>query len=285
MDPAGGFLVADADEAQVRRYAGDGRLLTVFGRKGRGPGEFTRLTAAVRTSNNAIAAVEIDGRLSLFDESGTNLLRTWRTGLGPVYTAARLGDSAIVLAGRIGGRMETDLLHVWDVRQERVVHSFFHTPAAPRRMRGAYALAGTSGVAVRGDTIAAVFALTDSVFLHSGDGRLLESIHIPFQHFRPAVEPLPMKASLSEYREWGSKFSAISKIFWTANGDFLIQYYDTDGLNPAWRLLRMDRQGRRVFELIDSPELLAVSAPESRLFFIEPSTLTPNRWLTAEFRP
>src|SRR3954471_25026938 len=43
LDPRGGFLVADEQEDQVRRYGPDGRLLFTFGRRGAGPREFTGL--------------------------------------------------------------------------------------------------------------------------------------------------------------------------------------------------------------------------------------------------
>jgi hypothetical protein len=284
-DPNGGFLIADADEAQVRRYSEDGKLLSVFGRKGNGPGEFLRLSSALRTANGAIAAVEINGRLSLFESDGKHFLRSWQTGLGPVYQGTSVGDSLIVLAGRAGGRIETDLLHMWDVRRGEVVRSFFRTPVAPPGLESAFWLAGSSAVAVRGDTLAAVFALADSVYLYGLDGRLLEKIHIPFRHFRSLREPLPSMGSITGYRKWSSKFSAISRIFWTSEGDFLVHYYDTDGVSPAWRLLRMDRRGHRKFEMVDSPELLAISGTaETTLFFVDPQSLTPNVWLAAGFR-
>lgn len=278
-DPVGGFLIADADESQLRRYSATGELLAVFGRRGRGPGEFERLATAIRTNDGSIAAVEMSGRISLVDSAAGKLLQTWQTELGPVYGGTRLANGSILLAGRRGGAMSGNLLHVFDLETGQIAASMFPMPQAPQRLQGTYAFAGTADAAVRGDTIAAVFALTDSVYLFTSGGERIETVPIPFRHFRPAREPIPLRASLPEYREWGSRFSAISRIYWT-NQYFLIQYYDTDGIYPRWKLIVMSRRGEWRFEG-ESPQLLTVSPKDGYLYFVEPQSLTPNHWLAA----
>jgi hypothetical protein len=283
-DPLGGFLIADADESQIRRYSAAGDLLTAFGRKGRGPGEFERLSAVVRTYREQLLAVEVGGRLSLFDPAGTALLRSWNVPLAPVYGAASHADTLVVLSGRHGGGMGGELVHLLDPRTGTLTRSLFPMPRPPRGMEATYAFAGTADAAVRHDTIAAVFALADSVYLFTTDGRQLPSVAIPFRHFRPLRGPVPLRGSVGDYRRWGAHFSAISRVYWTDRG-FLIQYYDTDGARPQWRLLGMTREGRWLFEDMRSPELLTVSEAGSSLFFVEPSSLTPNRWLEARLGP
>jgi len=280
VDRLGGFLVADASEAQVRRYGPGGNLLWAFGRKGRGPGEFLRLSTALRTRGDSILAAEISGRISIIDPAGSGLVRLRQTELGPLYDGTVVGDSLVVFAAREGGGMDTPLLHVWSVASDSVVSSFFHTPAAPRGLESAYAFAGTADVAARGDTLAAVFALTDTVFLFDLRGRLLERVPLPFAKFRRPTEPMPKMASIDEYRRWASGFSAISQVHWLTDGSFMIQYFDTDGMTPKWRLLHVTRAGERRFEVVDSPQLLAVSRADDSLYFVTPDAETPA-FLTA----
>ncbi len=275
VDRLGGLLVADANEAQVRRYAPDGSLLWAFGRKGRGPGEFLRLSTALRTRGDTILAAEMGGRISLLDPTGARLARLRESGLGPLYDGTPVGDSLVVFAAREGGKVETPLLHVWRVASDSVVSRFFHTPPAPNGMESAYAFAGTADVAARGDTLAAVFALTDTVFLFDVRGRQLGRVPLPFLGFRRPTRPMPKQASLEEYREWSRGFSAISQIHWLTDGSFLVQYFDTDGVNPSWRLLHVSRKGERLFEILDSPQLLAVSRADDALYFATPEAETP----------
>jgi hypothetical protein len=86
---------------------------------------------------------------------------------------------------------------------------------------------------------------------------------------------MPKQASLEEYREWSRGFSAISQIHWLTDGSFLVQYFDTDGVNPSWRLLHVSRKGERLFEILDSPQLLAVSRADDSLYFATPEAETP----------
>lgn len=69
-DPAGGWLVSDRQENQVRVYDADGRLLHWFGREGRGPGEFDDLAGAVRMPSGDIVTVADDGRIAVWSPEG-----------------------------------------------------------------------------------------------------------------------------------------------------------------------------------------------------------------------
>jgi hypothetical protein len=64
ITPAGEILVAQATE--IRVYNRSGQLLATHGRAGRGPGEFTRVAAALPCENGIVATDLVEPRVTLF---------------------------------------------------------------------------------------------------------------------------------------------------------------------------------------------------------------------------
>src|SRR5690625_3592045 len=58
-DPLGGFIVADARDAQVRLYDHSGRLKKLVARPGSGPGEVQAPTAVVRRADGHILVADV----------------------------------------------------------------------------------------------------------------------------------------------------------------------------------------------------------------------------------
>lgn len=287
MDPRGGFLVADGREAQVRRYRADGRLAQVIGRRGSGPGEFRNLVGAHRLQDGRIVAVEMDGKVSIFDERGQTLLQTRSAGLSPLYESAILDGHVLLLAGRAAGASGNALVHVYDLETGSLRRSFFEVPRHDPALAGAYMFAGSADAVARGDTVAAVFALSDSIYLFDSGGASLGRVAIPFQQFRRLSRPMPTSGSnVDDFRTWTETFSAVSHLYWLRDGSFLVQYYDMKGVEPQWRLLHMSRDGQLRFESVDTPKLLATGGGNvDELLFVHPAAEAPNQWVSARLRP
>lgn len=284
-DPRGGFLVADARESQVRRYASDGGLERVIGRKGSGPGEFRQLSSVHRLPDGRIVAAEMGGRVSVFDPEGQKLLHARQAPVAPLYDADVLDARHLLLAGRRVGTGGTALVHVYDVETGAITRGFFAIPRHEPELAGGYALAGTVDAVARGDTVAAVFALSDSIYLFGPGGAELGRIAIPFERFRRLTTPMPTSgATVDAFRAWGETFSAVSHLYWLRDGSFLVQYFDMKGVEPQWRLLHMDRTGRRLFEGVDTPKLLAAGGAADELVFVHPAADAPNVWVPARLR-
>lgn len=280
-DPAGGFIVADSREAQVRLYRSDGKLTAHFGSKGYGPTEFQRVSSALRLPSGDLLVTDIGGKVALFDSAGAALVRTAQAPLGPLYSSSVINDSLVAFTGRYRARHATALVHLWNLRGDSIVRSFFSVPGHPKEFAGAYAYSGFADVAVRGDTLAVLFALSDTVYLFDVNGQPLEKIKIPFEHFRRLREPMPHDASPEEFIRWQESYSAASQLFWEPDGSFLVQYFDRRDNESRWRLLRMTRHGGRLFELRDTPKLLTLAGEDPTLVFVHPESETPNLWSTA----
>jgi hypothetical protein len=279
-DSLGTFLVADGMEQQLRSYAPDGRLRHTFGRRGSGPGEFQHLTRATRLSDGTILAPDMMGQVTRFGPEGSRVVQTTRSGLGPIYDVAVLDDSSVAIVGRKGGRMDSPLIHVWDLGRGRIVRSFFPAPQGPRGFASAYAFTGFADVAVRGDTLATIFALEDTVRLFLRDGREAGKIPVRFGGFHPIEQPLSPNLPPDQFQRWLGSFSTVTDLFWLRSSGFLVQYMDQHGSDRTYSLLRMDRHGRKLWEVAGSPRLLAVT-PQDSLVFVKPGAEAPNTWSIA----
>jgi hypothetical protein len=283
LDPRGGYLIADEQEGFARRYAAHGKLLAQFAGKGSGPGEFQNLLRVLRLPNGTLAAFDIFNRAAIFDSAGERLVRATRTPVAPLHSVTLLNDSVLVLGGSLEGSRGEGRVHLWNLRSDSLLASFF-SPVIPSRVHEiAAASAGWISVDRRGDTLAVVFALSDTVYLMTTQGRMLERIPIPAKHLRrldPRAPAPDTRGGLAAARKWFGSFSMISDVFWL--GDmFLIQYQDRKGPQPDWRLLGMTRRGSPRFEAVDTPHLVAVDRDAARLYFVAPGSDTPNEWRTA----
>ena len=287
LDPRGGYLVADEQEGFARRYDRTGRLLTQFARKGSGPGEFRNLLRVVRLTDGTLAAFDIYNRVAFFDSTGERLVREARTPVAPLHSVALLNDSIAVLGGQVqGATAEGNRIHFWNLRADSLLASFF-VPALPSEAhKVAAASAGWISVDRRADTLAVVFALSDTVYLMTVQGRMLERIPIPAKSLRRLDPHAPMpdpSRGIAAARQWFGSFSLISDVFWLGD-TFLIQYQDRKRPEPDWRLLGMKRDGGPRFEVVDTPKLLMVDRTSGVLYFVAPESETPNVWRTARLR-
>lgn len=282
-DPRGGFLVADSREAQVRSYSAAGRLRWHAGRRGGGPGEFRAPAAAVRLRSGEVAVFDRRERLVVFDSVGGAVARTFRTTLRQVSDAAVLDDSSLLVAGIGDDRWEGPRLHVLDPATGRIRARFF-APFARSPYPAAASFAGWTKVAVRGDTIAAIFAVSDSVYYFTADGHPLRTVPIPFTRFRPASRRVPDNgnSNLKARIGWMSSFDMVADVHFLADGDVVVPFQNfdpDDGATRHWHLLAMTRDGRRLREIREVPRLLEVEG--SSLFFVDPNAEAPNRWIEA----
>jgi hypothetical protein len=270
IEPDGGFLVADPNEAQIRVYSPRGRLRRYFGRRGRGPGEFDRLTAAARLPSGRIVAADMDGTLTVFDSAGAHVLATAETRLVPLYNIAVLDENRIAITGRLAGVQRSRLVHVWDFSVGRIVSSFFYSPPPRPGFESAFSFTGTADLAVHGDTVATIFALADTVYLFGLNGEPRGKIPLNSRGFRKLRDPMPRRVKLRGLNRWLESFSAAARIKWSPDGAFYVGYFDMVDREVRWRLVRLSPNGAGSFELRESPELLSISRLDTTLVLEKP---------------
>jgi hypothetical protein len=290
VDPRGGYLVADEREGQVRRYADDGRLLSHFGRRGDGPGEFRAALHASRLPSGEVLVLDMFHRGALLDSTATELVRAFSTPVAPLFGAIGV-DSLVLLSGRVAderrGSRETRL-HLWNVRTDSLVKSFFSPVIHGAARETAAQMAGFVSADVHDGTVAAVFSLTDTVYLFDMAGEPTGRVAIPAKGFRQlrADSPVPGRdGGIAAGRDWIGSFSLITNVFWLNRDTLLVQYQDRVGPEPQWRLVAMTRAGAALFEAMDTPNLLAVDRRSEEMIFVQPEAEAPNLWARARMAP
>jgi hypothetical protein len=174
-------------------------------------------------------------------------------------------------------------LHLWDINRKRLIRSF-HEPFRGTPYLEHTVTLGWNEVDLKGDTIAAIYGASDTVYYFDRAGESLGQVQIPFADFRSPT-PITEAARLDEAagKAWLASFDAVSDVFWL--DDRLAIRYHTDAEDGIrWHLHMMTPDGRLVFDVRDIPQLLGSDATSNRLYFVSPGSLTPNEWSTAQIR-
>jgi len=281
VDDDGSFLIADGRESRVRIYRPRGSLVTQFGMEGEGPGEFGTPTRVWRQPDGGLMVVDMSRGFMEFDSSGHRYLRGSAIPVQMLYTADPLSVDFTLVAGLLRGSKDPrPLLHVWDRETESFLQSFFPTPGDSLTRLAARNF-GWADFARRGDSIAAISAFTDTLFLFDPAGQELGRVPLPIRDFR-RIRSYNPRGSPVELDEWLGELHLLVDVHWLSDGSFLVQYQRPRGADNEWNLLRTTVAGDRVFDLRNTPELLAVDG--DRLFFVDPQSLTPNRWAITRLR-
>jgi hypothetical protein len=277
----GSFIIADARESQIRAYDRSGALLQYVGNFGDGPGEFRRPVSARVLPNGEALAVDLAAQtLTFLQSESLAFQRRTRLPHFPLLDALPLPEDRLLIVGRHGAPGYAHWLHIWDLKKERQLRSFLPTPSV-----GTYqqldASIGFVAAAVRGDTIAAIYALTDTLFLYTATGTEIERIP-----FGPLSLPRMSLSSQRTYR--GNLLQLVGRVrryvdlYWLDDGSFVVQHYLNRGLDKEWGLLQVSRQGSIIGDYPRMPRLLLIL--DRTYLFDDPAAGIPNRWILARTR-
>jgi hypothetical protein len=282
MDAAGNFIVADNRESQVRLYDQRGRLLNYFGRKGGGPEEFAGIVSALRLPQGEILVIDANGKGAIFPPDSKRASRTLRLPVAYIWEVDLVDDDRLLVAGRLPGGEASPRLHLVDLETASVLNSFFPPPPTAVAGKPIERNVGFVSATVYGDTIAAVYSVSDTIYLFDRSGTALSKVPVRSKNFRRIDAPPPPRGSnMKDLLAWVATFSLMINAFPTPEGNFVVQYHDRNGMDVSWRLTGITRDGGVLFDLRDTPRLLTPSTNGSNYWFISPNSDTPNRWVSA----
>lgn len=285
-DGNSGFVIADRAEGQVRTYDRTGRLTWFGGGKGGGPGEFTMLSLARRMPDGTLLCAEWNSRFTVFDTGGDSIVRTIPTDFFHLEDIDILDDETLAITAMLEMNHAGPRIHLWDLHENRVTSSFF-SPFEKARNKTAATFAGWTRVSRRGDSLAVVFATSDTVFVYSRDGSEARKLPLPSGFFRRVPEEEPRRRlSDREQVEWISTFDFVTDVWWLSSGNFLVQYQsvppDLTLNDRIWHLVAMDPSGNLLAEVRDSPRAFSVDEGSGLVVFQDPGSIVPGAWIVGK---
>lgn len=278
------YIVADSREHRVRAYDPAGGLLWQVGREGEGPGEFRNPRVGARLHDGRLAVLQFNDRITLFDSVPRSVLGTYRTPFQRIENAAAVGPETILVSALLGTDFDAPRLHVWTVGAERPDTSFF-SPFSSTEIRDAAIIGGFVQFAVRGDTVAATWSLSDSVYLFSADGRRLGAVPFGSRYFRtPSTEPPARGAAPQDHLAWLASFNYAGGVWWVTPQLLAVQYFDLlpgEAPDRRWHLLLVPIGSEQGSIEIRDLEVLTVNSANGIFVVADPSSQEPNRWILA----
>ena len=280
----GEFLLAEPREGQVNAYDTAGRLRRVVGRRGEGPGEFRAPISAGRTADGGIVVADVMlSRLTFFPSEERGEPEVMASPLPLVVGAQDLGGGRrYLLSGQTMSEQPPRLLHIWD-RETNVVERSFMPVGVAEESRP-YATSYTSvGAVVEGDTIWAVWALSDTLYKFDRGGGVLEKLPLSLPRPMGALpggeagvitDPMARQAA-------AESLTQVNGIFVLSDGMLAVQTMQTRGFDAVWDLLIVDRHGAPVWSATRMPRLFAVAG--DLFYFDDPASLLPNHWIVARW--
>lgn len=281
---AGELLLAEPQEGQVNVYDTAGRLRRVLGRRGDGPGEFRMPVAARRLPDGGIVVADAMGsRLTFFPGDDGGEPEVVASPLPLVLGALDLGGGRYLLSGQAISEQPRRLLHIWDRRAGEVERSFLPI-GVPEESR-AYAASYTSVDAVlEGDTIWAVWALSDTLYKFDRAGGVIE--RFPLSLPRPMGALPGAEAGVitdpGAIRAAAETLTQVNSVFILDDGMLVVQTMQVRGFDAVWDLLVVDRRGAPVWRATRTPRLYVVTG--NLFYFDDPASLLPRHWIAARWR-
>lgn len=277
IDPRGGFLVADSRESQVRVYSRTGALERVLSDGSERTVYLERPYGASRMANGDIVVADFaSGSITVIPTHPEEPARIIETPIFPLVDVKVLNERQVLLLGEDSVYARA-LLHVWDLPSGEIVKSFY--PPPKHLDQDVVATLGRVSTASRGNKVAAVYSLSDTLVFFDRDGNELSRVHIPIDPFIAPTGPLPEVNTFRAQQAWVSQFTFISGVFWIGEDQLLVQWELANGFQADYGLVQMDTTGRRIWGMAPAPRLFGVRDDE--FFFQDPSSDALNRWIVA----
>jgi hypothetical protein len=280
MNADGGFLIADRREHQLRIYARTGALERVIGAGTETADSLRRPHGTDYLPNGDIIATNLaPGRLTLVPARQEDSAQFIPVPLTPLHGVLALDDHRVVLMGK-DAPYPGHFLHIWNLRDRKIMRSFLPPPQYLDSM--VVRTFGRGHATRRGDSLAVVHELHDTLCFFDLDGNELSKVRIPADLVLPSGRA-PRLNSPAEGMAWADQFTFLSDVLWIADNEVVVQWSLGSGDHLSWGLVQMDTAGHRQWTLAPTPRLLGVR--DGEFVFQDPHADAPNRLIVAHRRP
>lgn len=288
------FLIGDLRENQIREYTREGELLNYLGEDDpEAPEGFWFPVAPLRMDDGPLLVPNTgNGSLSVLDESGTLIERHSRVSTSSTFSVEPLPvDGQVLFVGSTEGREGApNFLHHLDPMSAEVENSFYPLPDAFGSHAGIlYTVSPIVVADTHAGQIAAGFLLSNEITLFDGDGETVGTFEPEFATFKTVEQTDEMPDGREELNQEFVRRSLFNTLFWLNEETLLVQftnsYFDDQGDRQLNRILAaVTTNGEVLFEVENTPRLLAVDPDTGELFFAHPDHDFESHWRVGEIR-
>ena len=289
-----GFLIGDPRENQIREYTREGELLNYFGEDDpEAPEGFWFPVAPLRMGDGTLLVPNTgNGSLSILDGSGTLIERHSRVSTSSTFSVEPLPvDGQVLFVGSADGRQGTpDFLHHLDPLSGEVKKSFYPLPDEFGSHAGLlYTVSPIVVADIHAQQIAAGFLLSDEITLLDTDGATIDVLEPDFSNFKTVEQTDEMPDGREELNQEFVRRSLFNTLFWLNEETLFVQftnsYFDDQGERQLNNVLAAVTTGGEVlFEVDNTPRLLAVDQNTGELFFAHPDHDFESHWRVGQVK-
>lgn len=222
VDPQdGSFFVSDIFAGRTVQIDRSGSPVRTYGRKGRGPGEFSQPGLAFRHGGEVFIDDGGPRVFKVFHRSNGEFKRTHpREG---ILTSVRLeGDTAWL--GLQNLERGTGVGR-WDLKNDSIAYlvSLPEEYTASRPLAGIFNLVS---LARWGDTLAVGFAGSNELYLYTSSGKPVDTVTVPARRRRSVPEDITSRLEEMSFPEMFSAFSPLFNLARLSDGRVALVHYD-----------------------------------------------------------
>ncbi len=273
------LLLAEPMEGQVNVFGTDGTFKAILGGRGEAPGELQFPLTAHRSGNGEIVVGDVMlQRITFYPPDEGEEPEVVPSPIPAVIGAQDIGDGRYIVAGADPSRPRPTLLHIWNRESGSIERSFLPVGVSEALLPAAASFSAASAT-LEGDTIWAVWALSDTLYKFDRSGDFLAALPLPLP--RPgdleALTRAPTDARAAQSAL--NAVTQVTEVFALDNGDKVIVSMQLRGPDNVRDMLILDRQGDLIWKAANMPELMTVD--DGLFYFQHPGSSQPNRWLVA----
>lgn len=201
----GSFYIADRFAGRVIHVDRRGRPVRVFGRKGKGPGEFTQISTMFTHGDELFVDDGAQRAFTVFN-SRTGAYMGALPHEGMFYDVRLVGDTAWM---GIQNQERGTAAARWELSGDRI----HYLAPLPAEYRASQALAGIyNGIFVVpwADTVLVGVQASDALYVHGTRGQVLDTVPVPIRRRRGVPDNV---VEMFEKMEFPQMFSAASALF------------------------------------------------------------------------
>ena len=228
IDNKSNFIITDVTAHNVKVFDEHGKMIQLFGRYGRGPGDFELPMSSIRIKDS-IVTVTLGGKLTVWDLNTKKIHNIANIPILGVSKIMQLNDSLLVMSGmNIQGsnRLESKRLHLVDLNMNEIVLSFFDEPEDYFPYRGVTtSIADIMNLDVLGDRILVNFGASTKIYVFKynqyGVGlEFVQDLGIT-DNFDSILDN--KITDLLDVRTTASKYSTVHNLFFLNDGNIVGQ--------------------------------------------------------------